>query len=201
MKRKIVIATMNDHKASEIRALIGDHYDVMTQGSFSIPSVPETGKTFEENALIKADEVSQKTGLLTLADDSGLEVDLLDGIPGIHSARYAGANATDDENNNKLLMELESFKDERITARFKSVIVLTDPLKGSKNIFHGNWEGQIIFNPRGKNGFGYDPIFYIEKLERTAAELTQNEKNKLSHRARAMRKVANYLAKENSESE
>ena len=201
MKRKIVIATMNDHKASEIRALIGDRYDVMTQGSFSMPSVPETGKTFEENALIKADEVSQKTGLLTLADDSGLEVDLLDGIPGIHSARYAGANATDDENNNKLLMELESFKDERITARFKSVIVLTDPLKGSKNIFHGNWEGQIIFNPRGKNGFGYDPIFYIEKLERTAAELTQNEKNKLSHRARAMRKVANYLAKENSESE
>lgn len=201
MKRKIVIATMNDHKASEIRALIGDRYDVMTQSSFSIPSVPETGKTFEENALIKADEVSQKTGLLTLADDSGLEVDLLDGIPGIHSARYAGANATDDENNNKLLMELESFKDERITARFKSVIVLTDPLKGSKNIFHGNWEGQIIFNPRGKNGFGYDPIFYIEKLERTAAELTQNEKNKLSHRARAMRKVANYLAKENSESE
>ena len=201
MKRKIVIATMNDHKASEIRALIGDRYDVMTQSSFSIPSVPETGKTFEENALIKADKVSQKTGLLTLADDSGLEVDLLDGIPGIHSARYAGANATDDENNNKLLMELESFKDERITARFKSVIVLTDPLKGSKNIFHGNWEGQIIFNPRGKNGFGYDPIFYIEKLERTAAELTQNEKNKLSHRARAMRKVANYLAKENSESE
>ena len=198
MKRKIVIATMNDHKASEIRALIGDRYDVMTQSSFSIPSVDETGKTFEENALIKADEVSQKTGLLTLADDSGLEVDLLDGIPGVHSARYAGPNATDDENNNTLLMELENVKDERITARFKSVIVLADPLEGSKNIFHGNWEGQIIFNPRGKNGFGYDPIFYIEKLERTAAELTQDEKNKLSHRARAMRKVTNYLDKQNS---
>ena len=201
MKRKIVIATMNDHKASEIRALIGDRYDVMTQSSFSIPSVHETGKTFEENALIKADEVSQKTGLLTLADDSGLEVDLLQGNPGVYSARYAGPNATDAENNKKLLAELEEFKDEKISARFQSVIVLIDPVDGSKNIFHGSWEGQIIFNPRGKNGFGYDPIFYIEELEQTAAELTQNEKNKLSHRARAMRKVANYLAKENSESE
>ena len=201
MKRKIVIATMNDHKASEMRALIGNRYDVMMQSSFSIPSVPETGKTFEENALIKADEVSQKTGLLTLADDSGLEVDLLQGNPGVYSARYAGPNATDAENNKKLLAELEEFKDEKISARFQSVIVLIDPVDGSKNIFHGSWEGRIILKPRGKNGFGYDPIFYIEELEQTAAELTQNEKNKLSHRARAMRKVANYLAKENSESE
>ena len=127
MKRKIVIATMNDHKASEIRALIGDRYDVMTQSSFSIPSVPETGKTFEENALIKANEVSKKTGLLTIADDSGLEVDLLEGKPGVYSARYAGPDATDTENNNKLLMELEKFKDEMSTARFKAVIVITDP--------------------------------------------------------------------------
>ena len=201
MKRKIVIATMNDHKASEIRSLIGDHYEVMTQSEFSIPSVPETGTTFEENALIKADEVSQKTGLLTLADDSGLEVDLLQGNPGVYSARYAGPNATDAENNKKLLMELEEFKDEKISARFQSVIVLIDPLDGSKNIFHGSWEGQIIFNPRGKNGFGYDPLFYIEKLERTAAELTQNEKNKLSHRARAMRKVTDYLTKKTLDTE
>ena len=195
MKRKIVIATMNDHKASEIRALIGDRYDVMTQSSFSIPSVPETGKTFEENALIKANEVSKKTGLLTIADDSGLEVDLLEGKPGVYSARYAGPDATDTENNNKLLMELEKFKDEIITARFKSVIVIVDPLDDSKNIFDGSWEGQIIFNPRGKNGFGYDPIFYIENLESTAGELKQVEKNKLSHRAIAMRKVTNYLTK------
>ena len=196
MKRKIVIATMNDHKASEIRALIGDRYDVMTQSSFSIPSVHETGETFEENALIKADEVSQKTGLLTLADDSGLEVDLLQGNPGVYSARYAGPNATDAENNKKLLMELEEFKDERITARFKSVIALVDPLGGSKNIFHGSWEGRIIFKPRGKNGFGYDPLFYLENLETTAAELNHADKNKLSHRAIAMRKVTDYLEKE-----
>ena len=201
MKSKIVIATMNNHKVSEIRALIGDRYKVMTQGSFSIPSVPETGKTFEENALIKANEVSQKTGLLTLADDSGLEVDLLEGSPGVYSARYAGPNATDAENNKKLLMELENFKDERITARFRSVIVLADPLEGSNNIFHGSWEGQIIFKPRGKNGFGYDPLFYIDNLESTAAELKQHEKNKLSHRARAMKKVVNYLAKETFETE
>ena len=149
MKRKIVIATMNDHKASEIRALIGDRYDVMTQSSFSIPSVPETGKTFEENALIKADEVSQKTGLLTLADDSGLEVDLLQGNPGVYSARYAGPNATDAENNKKLLAELEEFKDERISARFQSVIALVDPVDGSKNIFH---EKYFSNHPLGLRG-------------------------------------------------
>ena len=195
MKRKIVIATMNDHKASEIRALIGDRYDVMTQSSFSIPSVPETGKTFEENALIKANEVSRKTGLMTLADDSGLEVDLLDGKPGVYSARYAGPNATDAENNNKLLADLERFKSQKIIARFQSVIALIDPLDGSKNIFHGSWEGRIIFEPRGKNGFGYDPLFYLDELESTAGELNQTEKNKLSHRANAMRKVTDYLVK------
>jgi len=201
MKRKIVIATMNDHKALEIKALIGDRYNVMTQNLFSIPSVAETGKTFEENALIKANEVSQKTGLLTLADDSGLEVDLLEGSPGVYSARYAGPNATDEENNKKLLKELENFKDERITARFRSVIVLSDPLKSSNNIFHGSWEGEIIFKPKGKNGFGYDPLFYIENLKSTAAELNQDEKNKLSHRAIAMSKVTNYLAKETFDTE
>ena len=194
MKSKIVIATMNEHKAREIRALIGDRYDVMTQASFSIPSVPETGETFEENALIKANEVSRKTGLLTLADDSGLEVDLLDGKPGVYSARYAGPNATDAENNKRLLADLERFKSQKIMARFQSVIALIDPLNGSKNIFHGSWEGRIIFEPRGKNGFGYDPLFYLDELESTAGELNQTEKNKLSHRASAMRKVTDYLA-------
>ena len=195
MKSKIVIATMNEHKAREIRALIGDRYDVMTQASFSIPSVPETGETFEENALIKANEVSRKTGLMTLADDSGLEVDLLDGKPGVYSARYAGPNATDAENNKRLLADLERFKSQKIMARFQSVIALIDPLDGSKNIFHGSWEGRIIFEPKGKNGFGYDPLFYLDELESTAGELNQTEKNKLSHRANAMRKVTDYLVK------
>ena len=195
MKSKIVIATMNEHKAREIRALIGDRYDVMTQASFSIPSVPETGETFEENALIKANEVSRKTGLMTLADDSGLEVDLLDGKPGVYSARYAGPNATDAENNKRLLADLERFKSQKIMARFQSVIALIDPLDGSKNVFHGSWEGRIIFEPTGKNGFGYDPLFYLDELESTAGELNQTEKNKLSHRASAMRKVTDYLVK------
>ena len=201
MKRKIVIATMNDHKASEIRALIGDHYEVLTQRTLSIPSVPETGTSFEENALIKASEVCEKTGLLTLADDSGLEVDLLDGKPGVYSAIFAGPSATDSENNKRLLMELDRFKDVKITARFQSVIVLVDPLDGSKNFFHGTWEGRITHNPRGKNGFGYDPLFYIESLESTVAELNQAEKNKLSHRARAMRKATNYLEKKTFKTE
>jgi len=199
MKSKIVIATMNEHKAREIRALIGDRYDVMTQASFSIPSVPETGETFEENALIKANEVSRKTGLLTLADDSGLEVDLLDGKPGVYSARYAGPNATDAENNKRLLADLERFKSQKIMARFQSVIALIDPLDGSKNIFHGSWEGRIIFEPTGKNGFGYDPLFYLDELESTAGELNQTEKNKLSHRAIAIKKATDYLVKKTLE--
>ena len=107
MERKIVIATMNAHKAREIKSLIGDRYNVLTQDYFSISSVPETGMTFEENALIKANHVAEKTDLLTLADDSGLEVDLLNGEPGIYSARYAGANATDDDNNQRLIKEIK----------------------------------------------------------------------------------------------
>ncbi len=186
---------MNEHKASEIRALIGDHYDVMTQSSFSIPSVAETGKTFEENALIKANEVSQITGLLTLADDSGLEVDLLEGMPGVYSARYAGSNASDSDNNKKLIMELEKFKDQIIKARFHSVIAIIDPINREKKIFHGTWEGRIILDLKGENGFGYDPLFYIDDLESTAAELSETEKNKFSHRANAMREVSNYLKK------
>ena len=108
MERKIVIATMNVHKVREIKSLIGDRYSVLTQDHFSIPSAPETGKTFEENALIKANNVAEKTNLLTLADDSGLEVDLLNGKPGIYSARYAGASATDEDNNQKLIKELKA---------------------------------------------------------------------------------------------
>ena len=135
MERKIVIATMNVHKAREIKSLIGDRYNVLTQDYFSISSVPETGMTFEENALIKANHVAEKTDLLTLADDSGLEVDLLNGEPGIYSARYAGANATDDDNNQRLIKELKKYKGERMTARFHSVIAIVEPSKNKQRIF------------------------------------------------------------------
>ena len=194
MKRKIVIATMNNHKVSEIKALIGDCYDVMTQGAFSIRSVPETGSTFEENALIKANAVAKKTNLLTLADDSGLEVDLLGGNPGIYSARYAGPNSSDDENNKKLIEELDKYKDQKILARFHSVIALVDPSTDASKIFHGIWEGRITFDQKGNHGFGYDPLFYIDEHKCTAAELTQQEKNIHSHRAKAMKALCDYLA-------
>ena len=194
MKRKIVIATMNNHKVSEIKALIGDCYDVMTQDAFSIPSVPETGKSFEENALIKANVVAKKTNLLTLADDSGLEVDLLGGNPGIYSARYAGPNSSDNENNKKLIEELDKYKGQKILARFHSVIALVDPSSDAPKIFHGTWEGRIIFDQKGNHGFGYDPLFYIDEHKCTAAELSQQEKNILSHRAKAMKSLCDYLA-------
>tara|TARA_B100001996_G_scaffold196426_1_gene150496 strand:- start:255 stop:860 length:606 start_codon:yes stop_codon:yes gene_type:complete len=193
MERKIVIATMNDHKAREIKSLIGDHYNVLTQDYFSIPAVPETGKTFEENALIKANHVAEKTDLLTLADDSGLEVDLLNGEPGIYSSRYAGPNATDDENNQRLIKELERYKCEKMTARFHSVIAIVEPSQNKKRIFHGTWEGRIMLEQKGNNGFGYDPLFYIDDLGATAGELTESQKNRLSHRAIAMRAATNYL--------
>ena len=194
MKRKIVIATMNNHKVSEIKALIGDCYDVMTQHAFSIPSVPETGKSFEENALIKANLVARKTNLLTLADDSGLEVDLLEGNPGIYSARYAGPNSSDDENNKKLIEELDKYKGQKILARFHSVIALVDPTADVPKIFHGTWEGRIIFDQKGNHGFGYDPHFYIDEHKCTAAELPQQEKNIHSHRAKVMKSLCDYLS-------
>ena len=195
MERKIVIATLNDHKAREIKSLIGGRYNVLTQDYFSIPSIPETGETFEENALIKANHVAEKTDLLTLADDSGLEVDLLNGEPGIYSARYAGPNATDDENNQKLIKELERYKGKKMTARFHSVIAIVEPSQNKRRIFHGTWEGRIKLDQKGKNGFGYDPLFYIDDLGATAAELTESQKNKLSHRARAMTEATKYLVR------
>ena len=195
MERKIVIATMNVHKAREIKSLIGDRYTVLTQDYFCIPSVPETGKTFEENALIKANHVAEKTDLLTLADDSGLEVDLLNGEPGIYSARYAGANATDDDNNQRLIKELKKYKGKKMTARFHSVIAIVEPSKNKQRIFHGTWEGRIKLDQKGENGFGYDPLFYIDDLGVTAAELSDVQKNKLSHRANAMRAATDYLVR------
>ena len=195
MERKIVIATMNVHKAGEIKSLIGDRYNVLTQDYFSISSVPETGMTFEENALIKANHVAEKTDLLTLADDSGLEVDLLNGDPGIYSARYAGANATDDDNNQRLIKELKKYKGEKITARFHSVIAIVEPAENKQKIFHGTWEGRIKLDQKGKNGFGYDPHFYIDELGVTAAELSDAQKNKISHRANAMKAATDYLVR------
>ena len=193
MERKIVIATMNVHKAREIKSLIGDRYSVLTQDYFSIPSVPETGKTFEENALIKANHVAEKTDLLTLADDSGLEVDLLNGEPGIYSARYAGANATDDDNNQRLIKELKKYKGEKITARFHSVIAIVEPSENKQRFFHGTWEGRIKLDQKGENGFGYDPIFIPLNKKITFGQMNPKEKYKIDHRIKAFKKIKKFF--------
>jgi XTP/dITP diphosphohydrolase len=153
-----------------------------------VPDIVEDGKTFFENALKKARAVSEKTGLASLADDSGLEVDSLGGRPGIHSARYSGPDATDASNIRKLLTELHGRPDELRRAAFRCVLVLYRP-GGDYDVFDGKLDGIISTEVRGENGFGYDPVFLIPDLGRTAAEVSPDEKNRISHRAKALEKL------------
>jgi XTP/dITP diphosphohydrolase len=159
-----------------------------------IPDIEEDGKSFFENALIKARTVSQLTGETVLADDSGLEVEALGGAPGIYSSRYAGRDATDEINIRKLLDELQEVVAENRTAAFRCVLVLFR-IDGTYETFEGRWPGRIIFEPRGERGFGYDPVFEDPKLGRTAAELLPDVKNVTSHRGRAFAKFREWLAK------
>lgn len=152
----------------------------------------ETGMTFEENALLKAREACLLTGLPALADDSGLEVDALGGAPGVLSARYAGIQKSDADNNRKLLEELGDLSPEKRTARFRSVIALCFP-DGREYTASGAVEGLILNGPRGTGGFGYDPLFYVPELEATFGEITLEEKNRISHRARAFREIRSLL--------
>lgn len=152
----------------------------------------ETGKTFEENALLKAREACLLTGLPALADDSGLEVDALGGAPGVLSARYAGTEKSDADNNRKLLEELGDLSPEKRTARFRSVIALCFP-DGREYTAGGAVEGLILNGPRGTGGFGYDPLFYVPELEATFGEISLEEKNRISHRARAFREIRSLL--------
>lgn len=194
MKKQIVIATKNKGKVIEIRSLLsGLDIEALSLDDFKdIPDVIEDGTTFTENALKKASQIAQATGLMALADDSGLEVDALGGAPGIHSARFTGEGASDDANNKKLLDELKDIDDGRRTARFKCVMVLYDPsgrwIKGE-----GVCEGLIAKAPKGKGGFGYDPVFFLPDLGRTMAELTKEEKGAISHRAMALREIIKRL--------
>ena len=157
-----------------------------------VDEVEESGRTFQENAVIKAKEYARRSGLITVADDSGLEVDVLGGEPGVLSARYAGPDASDEERNAYLLKKLDGVPLNRRTARFRCVIAIAFP-DGQVKVVEGKVEGVIQYNPRGKNGFGYDPIFLIPELGRTTAELTPEEKNALSHRGEAARKAAAFL--------
>jgi XTP/dITP diphosphohydrolase len=191
--KKIFIASKNQGKVKEIKSILsGFNIEFFSLiDSPNIPDIEETGTTFEENAFIKAKAVYDKVQIPVLADDSGLEVDYLGGVPGVYSARYAGKNATDAQNCKKLLVELDGVESKNRTARFKCILVLYDGV--SKRFFEGACEGNIITSPRGTGGFGYDPLFVPEGYEKTFAELDLSTKNKISHRGKALASLKKFL--------
>ncbi len=192
MIKEIVIATRNAGKVKELTALLGVVVEKITPlGELnSVPDIVEDGDTFRKNALKKARLVSGVTRKITLADDSGLEVDGLGGRPGVFSSRYAGENADDKDNIRKLLGELNGISDRK--ARFVCDIALVFP-NGDEIVVEGICEGVIIDEPRGEGGFGYDPVFFLPDVNKTMAELTAEEKNLISHRARAIRALVMYI--------
>ncbi|MCL5040809.1 MAG: XTP/dITP diphosphatase [Firmicutes bacterium] len=190
----LVLATRNEGKVQELKSLLAD-LPVALKSLKEFPDIPtlaEPGPTFAENALAKARTVAGLTGLPTLADDSGLEVDALGGQPGVYSARYAGEGASDAANNQKLLAALAGVPAGKRTARFRSAVVLTLP-DGREFLFTGVCQGEVGFSPRGEDGFGYDPLFRVAGLDRTMAELSLEEKNSISHRALALTKMKEAL--------
>lgn len=193
-KQKLLIATNNQGKAREYQSLLGGiPYRLVTLADEGITTeVAETGRTFEENARLKAVTLASESGLLTLADDSGLEVDALGSEPGVLSHRYAGENATDSELVDFLLEKLDSVPENQRSARFGCVIAIATP-GGNVKTFSGECLGVIATSPQGYNGFGYDPVFYVPESGRTMAELSPDEKNKVSHRARAAAKAREAL--------
>lgn len=192
--QKIVLATNNPHKAGEIREILkGIPFEILSASDFpNFPDPEEHGATLEENARIKAIAVHQATGLWALADDSGLEVDALDGAPGVISARFAGPGCTFADNNRKLLELMKDVPDERRGARFRCVAALAKS-PSDVQLFCGEISGTITREIRGTGGFGYDPVFFVPVLGSTFAEATIMDKNRLSHRGRAFRRVADYL--------
>ena len=191
---KLLVATRNPGKTREYAQLLrGIPYDAISLDEAGISEeVEETGDSFEENACIKARAYAALSGLLTLADDSGLEVDALGGGPGVRSARYGGEDVTDEERVTLLLKHLEGVPWEERTGRFRCVIAISSP-SGEVNTVNGTVEGIIGYEPRGTNGFGYDPVFCLPHLDRTTAELSPEQKNDLSHRAEAAGKAVAWL--------
>jgi XTP/dITP diphosphohydrolase len=190
--KRLVLASANPGKLRELQTLLADSgIEVLPQSQFGIEAAAETGLTFVENALIKARHAAARSGLPAVADDSGLEVDALDGRPGVLSARFAGANASDADNIARLLQELRDVPLAARTARFRCLVVLmrtaTDP---APLICEGLWEGRIALAPSGEHGFGYDPVFLAGELGLTAAQLSPELKNRLSHRGQALRQLA-----------
>lgn len=185
---RLVLASTNPGKLREFQELLAPTgLVVFAQDRFNIGPVAETGLSFVENALLKARHAARYSGLPALADDSGLEVDCLGGSPGIHSARFAGEGASDAQNNQRLLSLLQDVPEPERSARFQCVLVLMrHPLDPAPLICQGTWAGRILFAPRGKGGFGYDPLFFVPECRRSAAELTSTEKNLRSHRGQAL---------------
>ncbi|MBD3183443.1 XTP/dITP diphosphatase [Candidatus Poribacteria bacterium] len=194
MTTDLVVATRNKKKLAEIKDLLaGLHFNVLSTDDFPhIPEIEEDGETFEENALKKASEVAKITKKLTIADDSGLVIDHLDGKPGIHSARFAGENANDEDKNKKVLTLMKGVTMEKRTARFVCAVAIVN-LKGENSIVKGIREGIITTEPKGTEGFGYDPIFLIPEYGKTYAELGVEMKNRISHRAKALDKTKKVL--------
>ena len=193
--QRIVLASGNPGKVREFNELLSSHgFEIVPQSDFEVPEVEETGLSFVENAILKARNAARHSGLPAIADDSGLEVDALQGAPGIYSARYAGPDASDQENYEKLLNALNGVPDAERTARFQCLLVFmrhaADP---TPLICQGTWEGRILHAPQGDNGFGYDPVFYVPEEDCSSAELPPEVKNRLSHRGQALQKLVKAL--------
>ncbi|MEH0690664.1 XTP/dITP diphosphatase [Vibrio cholerae] len=196
--KKIVLATGNQGKVREMADLLSEFgFDVVAQSDYAVSEVAETGTTFIENAIIKARHAAKETGLAAIADDSGLEVDYLQGAPGIYSARYAGEGASDQQNLEKLLAAMENVPEAQRTARFHCVLVLMrhhqDP---TPIVCHGVWEGRILTAPQGEHGFGYDPIFLVPEDQCASAQLEPARKKQLSHRGKALKQLFAQLSQQ-----
>lgn len=192
---KLVLATGNQGKVKEMASLLADFgFDVVAQSDFNVSEVAETGTTFIENAIIKARHAAKETGCAAIADDSGLEVDFLQGAPGIYSARFAGEGATDAENIDKLLTAMDGVPEAQRSARFHCVLVMmrheNDP---TPLVCHCSWEGSILTQRHGDNGFGYDPIFWVPEDQCASAQLDPSRKKQLSHRGKALQQLFSVL--------
>jgi XTP/dITP diphosphohydrolase len=194
---RLVVATANPGKLREFRSLLaGLPFELLSLAELGIASPEETGATFLANAMLKARHAAAAGGCAAVADDSGIEVDALGGAPGIHSARYAGAGANDAANNAKLIGALQDVPQELRRARYRCALVFVAGADAPPLVAEAAWEGFILDSPRGAGGFGYDPYFWLPELEKTAAELAPEEKNRLSHRGRAMRALREILQAE-----
>lgn len=194
---KILIATKNIGKVKEFQSMLENlGCEILSLSDIEgSPDVEETGKTFEENAILKAETISNQLNIPVIADDSGLEIDALEGRPGVYSARYAGIQKSDEDNMNKVLAELQNVPATQRSARFVCALAFARPHKETI-VVKGECEGEILGEKRGSEGFGYDPIFFVPQLHRSMAELAKEEKNKISHRAVALKRLKNLINEE-----